>query len=296
MLDTNMNKFKKIEVITVAKVGSSDFLHSMKNKYKVVHRHSLLRLKMVLEDTNNLIIVGIRNPLDRNISYLFQGYNNYLHNDILTKKNNYKGEIAFICDENEFAKIGDEELIEKFFAANYHFTFNDWFDEFFEITKIDKLSFDKKKGLQFYDMPNNNCIMMYTLEKLDSNKEEICNFLGIDRLLHTNNHNDRHYKDKYLSVKKKIKFPKNYKDKLLHTNIMNFFYSDDDINEFYNKYPTLETIVNKGATSSDKENATNIGEKKLLNTEDKNSTNTNKKNTTNADKKNSIIANNKKVS
>lgn len=73
------NKFKKIEVITVAKVGSSDFLHSCKKIYPTIHKHSLLRLKRVLKNKKDtLIIVGIRNPIDRNLSYFFQSYNKYI--------------------------------------------------------------------------------------------------------------------------------------------------------------------------------------------------------------------------
>lgn len=86
-------KFKHIEVITVGKVGSANFLpNSSNSKSKRVHHgHSLLRLKRVLKtQSNTLIIVGIRDPIERNMSHFFQCYNDNFFNDIRTRVNDYK--------------------------------------------------------------------------------------------------------------------------------------------------------------------------------------------------------------
>ena len=40
----------KIRIITVAKVASSAFKHSLHKKYKISHGHSLLQLKEVIEN------------------------------------------------------------------------------------------------------------------------------------------------------------------------------------------------------------------------------------------------------
>ena len=57
----------------------------------------MLTLRDVLNNKSNcLIIVGIRNPIDRNLSYLFQTYKDKDYNDVKTKKNNYKGEFCYI--------------------------------------------------------------------------------------------------------------------------------------------------------------------------------------------------------
>lgn len=49
--------FDNINVITVAKVGSSNFLHSLKHKYKKIlrHTHSLKYLKDILSKKINLL-------------------------------------------------------------------------------------------------------------------------------------------------------------------------------------------------------------------------------------------------
>jgi len=234
--------FKKIEVITVAKVGSSDFLHSCKKIHPTKHKHSLLRLRKIVNNhTDTLIIVGIRNPIDRNLSYFFQSYDYEFYNNVKTKVNNYKGEYNYI---NKFVKtkiknISTEEIIQRYFNMPFHNTFNDWFMEFFEITSIDKKRFNIDKGLDFYSLSNNNTIMIYTLEKLNDNKDEICSLLKIPFLLHSNNSNNRHYKDIYNNVKKNIVYKKEYLDKLLNTDIIRFFYSETDIKAMYDKYITF---------------------------------------------------------
>ena len=81
-----MNKSKKYQVITVAKVGSASMYHSLKKaKKKVYHEHSLARFKNLLDTESNLFfIVGIRNPIDRNLSYFFQTYKDDFYNQNIT--------------------------------------------------------------------------------------------------------------------------------------------------------------------------------------------------------------------
>lgn len=234
---------KSVHIITVAKVGSSNFLYSMKNnnRYAVKHNHSLLGLKNILDSCKNtLIIVGIRNPIDRNLSYFFQTYSDDFYNTVKTKKNNYKGEYCYVCPSGDLSKMNNDDLIKKYFNMDYHYTFNDWFYEFFEITGIDKLSFDKEKGLQYYNLPSNNLIMVYTLEKLSNNKREICEFLKIKDLFHSNNSNEKDYRNKYKEIKNSIEYPKSYLDNLLKTDIMNFFYNKEEIESIYKKYGISE--------------------------------------------------------
>lgn len=239
--------FNNIEIITVSKVGSANFKYACEKHYnKVFHTHSLLHLKNVLnKKTNTLIISGIRNPLDRNISYFFQsfGYNKY--NTLKMKSNNYKGEYMYIKDLNlqpiflnNFQTIQNntEQLIQYYFKYMKHYTFNDWFKEFFKLTKIEKLPFNKELGYTIYDLPNNNKLLLYKLENLNNNKLNICQYIGIDDLININDNNNRYYKNNYKEFKNKIKFTNDYKNQLLNTKYMKYFYTDDEIKMFYNKY------------------------------------------------------------
>ncbi len=227
-------KFDKLRIVTVAKVGSTDFTLSCKEKYKTAHRHSLLYLRELLEkEKDTLIITGIRNPVDRNLSSYFQHFRDSGFNDIKTKKNNYKGESG----RTPFnLKTDTKTIIELYFKKDTHDTFNDWFEELFEITNIYDKGFNKDKGLDFYSLPNNNILMIYTIEKLDLNKEEICKILDIPNIGYTNKGEYRDYKEVYKNVKNEIVYKKEYLDKLLDTNIMKFFYHQSDIDEMYKKY------------------------------------------------------------
>ena len=243
--------YETVIVNTVAKVGSANFLkckYSQSNKIR--HNHSLLELQNTLNEKSNcLIIVGIRNPIDRNLSYFFQSFNLRGYNNIKTRKNNYKGEYCYIPGmsdskeaiwENSDIKINfsAEKIIDLYFKEKYHNTFNDWFEEFLDITKISK--FDKDKGVDFYKFPNNNTMMVYTMEKLIENDEYIKEKLGIvSDIKNINNSKLRGYSEIYEEVKHKIVYKKEYFDKLLNTDIMRLFYNENDINFFYSKYKTI---------------------------------------------------------
>ena len=231
--------FNKVKVVTVAKVGSANFLCCKYSQTKdITHGHSLLNLQNILnKESNCLIIVGIRNPVDRNLSYLFQTYKKNFYNDLKTKKNNYKGENCYIHEIAENNFLSSEKIIDLYFQQKYHNTFNDWFEEFLEITKIS--NFDKNKGIDFYNFSNNNTIMIYTMEKLSENDKYISDKLGITNLENINNSEKRYYNEIYKEVKQKIAYKKEYLDNILNTEIMRLFYSESDIKYFFSKYKTL---------------------------------------------------------
>ena len=183
---------------------------------------------------NTLIVVGIRNPIDRNLSYLFQTYNDNFYNDVKTKTNKYNGEMCYIHDMNYDTDTNN--VINMYFNQSYNNTFNEWFDEFFEITNINNKQFNKEKGLDFYKFPNNNTIMLYTLEKVNNNKDEICKVLGIDKLLYISNRLQFIEKNLYIDTKKQIVYTQTYLDQLLDTYIMKYFYTEPEIKKMYTKY------------------------------------------------------------
>jgi hypothetical protein len=235
--------YQTVIINTVAKVGSANFLACKYSQSTNIHHgHNLLTLQDSLNNKSNcLIIVGIRNPIDRNLSYLFQTYNSRYRNDVRTKKNKYKGEFCYIPEVYDktlkcFAK--PEVIVDLYFKKKYHNTFNEWFEEFLDITKI--TNFNKNKGVDFYKFPNNNTIMIYTVEKLTENIKYIKKKLGIvSDIENINNSDKRDYSEIYKKVKEKIVYKKEYLDNLLNTHIIRLFYNESDINFFYSKYKTL---------------------------------------------------------
>ena len=238
--------FKKINTITLPKVGSKTLATSCRVRYNVLHRHRVkLIQKIINTKTNNLIIVGIRNPVDLNLSFLFESYNKNFFN--ITRINHSQDEFmhTYIKNHNMNILINKSKhnepidvnnLITSYFNKKYHNLFNIWFKIFFEITKIDKIGFNIEKGLQIYDLPNNNKLMLYTLEKLNTNEKEICEFLNIPSLIYVNDGSKKPYKNVYKEVKNQITYTQEYLDNLLNTDIIRFFYSEDTIKTMYTKY------------------------------------------------------------
>ena len=230
-------------IFTIGKVGYGNFCNIEKNRINPkLASTSLLKLKNTLTKKNNFIIIGIRNPIERNLSYFFEiiDYSNKELNECRKiKKNNYTHDILYI-DKNTFNK-SIEEIITLYFNTDIHTEFNNWFEEFFEITGINKKTFNKSDGLDFYELPNNNKIMIYTLEKLDLN-ENILNTLfrgdAPENSINTNpgSSQNKHYNNIYNNTKSQITYTQSYLDSQLNTDIMKFFYSDEDIQGFYNKY------------------------------------------------------------
>jgi hypothetical protein len=238
--------FEKINTITLPKVGSKTLAKSCRVKYKVLHRHRVRLIKnTIITNTNNLIIVGVRNPVDLNLSFLFESYNKDFSNIIKTNKTEKPFMHTYIKNHNMNQLISQSKgnkpidvtnLITSYFNKKYHNLFNIWFKIFFEITKIDKIGFNIEKGLQIYDLPNNNKLMLYTLEKLNTNEKEICEFLNIPSLIYVNDGSKKPYKNVYKEVKKQITYTQEYLDNLLKTDIIKFFYSEDTIKAMYAKY------------------------------------------------------------
>ena len=231
-----INNTDSKNVIVVGSVGGTNFTSYTFNEVNNnIFSYSLLELKNILNTSNNLIIMGIRNPIERNLSYFYQLYEiQFFTTFIKTKKNNYEGRNIDLI--SKITSISNEEAINRYFNMDIHTDFNDWFEELFEITGINQKTFNKDAGLDFYNLPNNNKIMLYTVEKLDSNIENIKNILNLTEFINSNSSQYCFYKDHYNTTKSQITYTQSYLDSQLNTDIMKFFYSDEDIQGFYNKY------------------------------------------------------------
>ncbi len=239
---------KDVDIVTMGKVGSTTIWETLlqlkKNKYKIEHNHNLKYLKSRVDNNKNILFVmGIRNPLDINMSYFFMTCNGYSNTTEKIMKNNYLGFHNNLSIESDFQyndlnNLKFEEIKDMFFKRNLHFFFNQWFEELFTMINLNKVKFDKKLGISFYQLPNNNILMFYTLEKLNDNEKILKEFLDVNEIIKENLAEQKEYKDKYDEFKSKISFSKYYKDRLLNTDIMNHFYTKKEIESFYNKYPT----------------------------------------------------------
>lgn len=230
--------YKNIHVITSAKVGTTIFSNSL----LITHTHGINMLEYYLGKNNKkLIISGIRNPLDRNISYFFETFYYKNCEPILKFYDNqnkieYYSKIinTFTCTKDEINNIEINNLINLFKNKDYiyHNHFTMWYEQFFDMTKINTIDFDKEKGVQLYKINNDTYILFYLLEKYNDNKNDLEKFLNISLHNEKNLTSDKDVSKKYKEFKENIKLDNNYKDLLLNTNVMKYFYEDKYIEKF----------------------------------------------------------------
>jgi hypothetical protein len=229
---------KNIHIITAAKVGTAIFsaaLYAVRNEI-VTHSHQINVLENFLNINNKkLIISGIRNPLDRNISYFFETfYMNDAEPILKFSDNEYKRINTFTCTKDEINNIEVNDLINLFKNKDYiyHNHFTIWYEQFFNITKINSIEFNKEKGVQLYKVKNDTYILFYLLDKYNDNKNDLENFLNMRLYDNRNLTSDKDVSNKYKEFKKNIKLDNNYKDMLLNTSVMKYFYTDEIIEKF----------------------------------------------------------------
>ena len=230
-----IKKYNCIHICSFPKTGTSTFFYNLRHNYIITQNHSLLKLKYILSETNNLILVGIRNPFDLCISHFFQSYNLDFNDDVEIKKNNYIGVNNYCTNNLEDHTL---EQIIYLFETNYNFNlYNDWLEEFFELIQINinTFNFNIEKGYSFYNS-HNNTILIYTLEKLNCNISQLSDYFNIKKFKNYNEGETKIYKEIYNNFKKKFKFKEYTKKKLFNEHIFNKFYSNEDLIKFYKKY------------------------------------------------------------
>jgi sulfate adenylyltransferase len=235
----NMNQIEHVYICTVVEAASSMFYHGLKEKYNVDHNHSLSQLKKVLQTKNNLIISGICNPVDRNLSYFFQTYSNKRVNSMRYKENDHKGEKYYVCNEKELLSKSIDEVIKLHKKSPHLHSFNNWFDDFFEITDIDTISFNKEQGLQLYKLKNDNYLLFYSVERLQNNMKILEDMFQV-RFTYTNNSDAHIYNQLHKDVKNKIIYYDTHIKQLFDTNIINHFYSIKTIKNMIKTFTITE--------------------------------------------------------
>jgi len=170
------------------------------------------------------VIVGVREPIKRWVSDIFQNINErYTH----------------FYDTN--GKVKEQELIEYIYQTLETEPMQVWFDEELKKTfgiDVFQYDFDKTKGYTIIKT-NNVDILVYQLERLkDSFPMMIQEFLSLE-LRHPENANEsdtKPYADAYRSVLQNLKFDESYLRKFYTRVITSHFYSDSDIDSFVNTW------------------------------------------------------------
>jgi hypothetical protein len=206
-----------------------------KEKIKWYGTHLLIDLTYALNQTNKTIITSFRNPIDRNYSKFIKemkqppltGPREQFHHHKLF---NYYGPCA-----SEVMKMNKKQVNDLFDSIKWHYFEVEWMESFIKLTGIDISKFDNKKGMTIYELKNNNKLILLTTEKMSSNIDEIfsskCKNVHSSKkkedILHKKLINSLEYKEEYL--RKNLNHP-----------LMDFFYTEEDIKKFKQKYKLID--------------------------------------------------------
>jgi hypothetical protein len=237
---------KNLEVVTPSKCGSDFFSSKLLNPNIISgnhcnHHHSTRMIQNILLNTsNNFIIVGMRNPIKQSISFFFHpGLQKF--NDVIFINKKYptaKLDYYEMMDQkfrDSIKKQNTDELTNIYLDGDFHTNTIDWISELFMITNIDKNKFDKERGFTIYPLENNNYLLLYTMEKLNDNIDFFNQFFKKE-FVHSHETKNYYENDIYNKFKKELKLSNEFKNQLLDNDVVKYFYSDEDIKGFYNDF------------------------------------------------------------
>lgn len=215
----HMHRLSKqnIEEVHKSQIEKKGFVDS-----KAVDQRGIRLYNMFLKkDKRPIYIISlVRNPIERNMSAFFQ------NKEYFTKNLNHSN---------------SEELTKLFFDLYDHETPLYWFDkEFKRCLGIDiyKSPFPKEKRYKTVKSGNLNILLMRVDLNDDKKEEVINNFLGITsfKLKNKNVGTEKSYNNEYKEFKKRINLNESYIRKMLNSKFTSYFYSDNEILEFKEKW------------------------------------------------------------
>ncbi len=253
-----LNLDNKVIIYQMGKVGSTSLDNSISNG---IHRHNfypfynqkvytskqnkinlsqrfflpieyfLLRryIKKKIDKGNEIkVITLVREPISRNISFLFQFspivlYNYYFNGG---KRENMGETLRFMEKE--------------FYRSIWHTSAEEWFDQ--ELKKVTGINifdhkFDQSQGYSLIKKNNINLLVL-KMESLNDNEKVIGEFIGDKNFkLKTDNiSSDKWYKDLYKTFKANFKPTQKYINSLYNTRYMKHFYSKEEIDFYKDKW------------------------------------------------------------
>lgn len=232
-----MSEFSKILLWTYGKTGSTSILSSFPNyignkntlqlvhskshnldNYQVYQIHGIECGEYFLNHYKNmLIITTVRNPLERNISAFWQN-------------------IDTNCPQ--WKQMSTEDIITIFNNTYNHNLTDEWIKGFFEKTGIDftEFSFDPFQKYVKKIVKNNNLMILSRFEDMDFVIDNVYNkYVKISKLKKNAGENKK-YSSKYKDFKEKYRLPKNLLEIYKNQETLQKFYSEAELNTFFNKY------------------------------------------------------------
>jgi hypothetical protein len=230
-------------VYSAPKVGSTSIVSSLRifglEKVDTIHIHDEEMLH-VLGDINGITINELilfnkylgkdvyviniyRSPIERKISSFFEKIGSY----------------HFNTTEQNVNKYNVEKVMNRFNNIFPYIETSDHFIDKYSITIPEQFDYEKK-----YMLVKENDITYLTLRLKDSHQwgRILTNIFGFNiRIVKDYESTNKPIKDIYNLFKKKYKIPINFLDELLNCKYLNYYYSSDEVKEYYNEWNSKST-------------------------------------------------------
>lgn len=258
-----------ILIYQVGKVGSRTVYDSLSNLGNdVLHIHNFQpwfncfkldeskdikeKLKKKIQEKEKIKIISlIRDPIERDISFIFQCMfdpNRWMYKNF---SNDLQGSIikymdTVLCGTKDIMKLDDNlyKNNEEAKSGTLGFMLN-WFaielESIFGIN-VYEYDFDKKAGYTVIRKDNIECLII-KLEKLNQCLEYIKSFLDLEEnieLYKSNVAEEKKYKYIYKKIKKQLKIPNDLIERYYNKKQLKHFYTNEEINYFKNKWKKFE--------------------------------------------------------
>jgi len=255
-LNNLLSEFKKYKdedtvlIYTMGKVGSSTIENSLKIldipsihthffgvklNYRTLKLNKIDKLRLYCSEKMKMlaiksakkkkIITLVRDPVARNISWMFQALHDSLEHYI---------------SHNPRANVSMAELTEMLFRKYVvHDIAVDWFDiEFKKCTGVNvyDYEFDRKKGVTRIQAKNLD-ILVLKLSELNNLSEEISEFLGCNfKIVNDNDSKTKWYSDIYANFMSDFNVGDAYIDEMYKSNFFAHFFSNEDKSKLLKKW------------------------------------------------------------
>jgi len=237
----NINKHqhnKLIFVYSAPKVGSTSIVSSFRifgiEKLDIIHIHDEEMLHVLANITDitineiilfnkylgkDIYVINIyRSPIERKISAFFEKVGSY----------------HFNAEDSEVNKYNVTKIINRFNKIFPWLSNGDHFIDKYNIKIPDKFDFVNK-----YLLVNENNIKYITLRLKDSNEwgSILTNMFGFNiRTIKDYESSNKPIKDLYNTFKLNYKIPINFLKDVINDKYLIYYYSEDEINEYYNEW------------------------------------------------------------
>ncbi len=190
-------------------------------------------------------VIGVREPISQNISLMFNQMPNLfsLRSDI----NNLDAQqlfnyyvIAPVMGNVTGDSIYEREMLRNGTNFIRELYIQHYFDGSIKTTldiDVYQIDFDKDEGYTVAEQ-NGKQIFIYQIEKMDSIKQKLADFLGIEAVCfgHSNDGSKKFYSSSYKKFVREFKMSKEYFDYSYSCDFVTHFYSDKAIAGFLNKW------------------------------------------------------------